>query len=164
MNDDLTDVSLRAGRLMALMFPMLLFIINASSVGVLWFGANRIDSGDMTAGSLIAFLSYFTLMLIAVMMAMFVALMAPRAAVCAERIVEVLDTLPSVAAPEHPCPVPCGRRPRSSCATSGSATPARRSPCCRACRSLAGRPDHRRHRQHRRRQDRSSTSSPAWST
>jgi ATP-binding cassette subfamily B protein len=62
----------------------------------------------MTAGSLIAFLSYFTLMLIAVMMAMFVALMAPRAAVCAERIVEVLDTLPSVAAPEHPVPVPPG--------------------------------------------------------
>jgi ATP-binding cassette, subfamily B, multidrug efflux pump len=108
VNDDLTDVSLRAGRLMALMFPMLLFIINASSVGVLWFGANRIDSGDMTPGSLIAFLSYFTLMLIAVMMAMFVALMAPRAAVCADRIVEVLDTLPSVAAPEQPVPVAGG--------------------------------------------------------
>jgi ATP-binding cassette subfamily B multidrug efflux pump len=108
VNDDLTDVSLRAGRLMALMFPMLLFIINASSVGVLWFGANRIDSGDMTPGSLIAFLSYFTLMLIAVMMAMFVALMAPRAAVCADRIVEVLDTLPSVAAPEQPMPVGAG--------------------------------------------------------
>jgi ATP-binding cassette subfamily B protein len=108
VNDDLTDVSLRAGRLMALMFPMLLFIINASSIGVLWFGANRIDSGDMTPGSLIAFLSYFTLMLIAVMMAMFVALMAPRAAVCADRIVEVLETLPSVAAPGQPTPVADG--------------------------------------------------------
>jgi ATP-binding cassette subfamily B protein len=75
---------------------------------VLWFGANRIDSGDMTPGSLIAFLSYFTLMLIAVMMAMFVALMAPRAAVCADRIVEVLDTQPSVAAPEQPTPVADG--------------------------------------------------------
>jgi ATP-binding cassette subfamily B multidrug efflux pump len=62
----------------------------------------------MTPGSLIAFLSYFTLMLIAVMMAMFVALMAPRAAVCADRIVEVLDTQPSVAAPEHPVPVAGG--------------------------------------------------------
>jgi len=105
VNDQLTDVSLKAGRLMALMFPMLLFIINASSVGVLWFGANRIDAGDMTVGSLVAFLSYFTLMLIAVMMAMFVALMAPRAAVCADRIVDVLDTQPSVAAPERPVPV-----------------------------------------------------------
>ena len=109
VNDQLTDVSLKAGRLMALMFPMLLFIINASSVGVLWFGARRIDAGDMTPGSLIAFLSYFTLMLIAVMMAMFVALMAPRAAVCAERIVEVLETPPSVAVPEAPVPVPAGR-------------------------------------------------------
>jgi ATP-binding cassette, subfamily B, multidrug efflux pump len=102
VNDQLTRTSLQAGRLMALMFPMLLLIINASSVGVLWFGANRIDSGDMTPGSLIAFLSYFTLMLIAVMMAMFVALMAPRAAVCADRIVEVLDTEPSVRAPDAP--------------------------------------------------------------
>jgi ATP-binding cassette, subfamily B, multidrug efflux pump len=102
VNDQLTQTSLQAGRLMALMFPMLLLIINASSVGVLWFGANRIDSGDMTPGSLIAFLSYFTLMLIAVMMAMFVALMAPRAAVCADRIVEVLDTEPSVRAPDAP--------------------------------------------------------------
>ena len=109
VNDQLTDVSLKAGRLMALMFPLLLFIINASSVGVLWFGARRIDSGDMTPGSLIAFLSYFTLMLLAVMMAMFVALMAPRAAVCAERIVEVLGTLPSVAAPAAPVPIPAGR-------------------------------------------------------
>jgi ATP-binding cassette, subfamily B, multidrug efflux pump len=96
VNDELTATSLQAGRLMALMFPTLLFIINASSVGVLWFGARRIEGGDMTAGSLVAFLSYFTIMLIAVMMAMFVALMAPRAAVCAERIVEVLDTEPSV--------------------------------------------------------------------
>jgi ATP-binding cassette subfamily B multidrug efflux pump len=102
VNDQLTDTSLRAGRLMALMFPTLLFIINASSVGVLWFGARRIEGGDMTAGSLVAFLSYFTLMLIAVMMAMFVALMAPRAAVCAERIVEVLDTEPSVRAAASP--------------------------------------------------------------
>jgi ATP-binding cassette, subfamily B, multidrug efflux pump len=102
VNDQLTATSLQAGRLMALMFPTLLFIINASSVGVLWFGARRIEGGDMTAGSLVAFLSYFTIMLIAVMMAMFVALMAPRAAVCAERIVEVLETLPSVRAAVAP--------------------------------------------------------------
>jgi ATP-binding cassette subfamily B multidrug efflux pump len=102
VNDELTDTSLQAGHLMALMFPTLLLIINASSVGVLWFGANRIDSGEMTVGSLVAFLTYFTLMLIAVMMGLFVALMAPRAAVCAERIVQVLETEPSVRAAEHP--------------------------------------------------------------
>ena len=102
VNDELTDTSLRAGRLMALMFPTLLIIINASSVGVLWFGANRVDSGAMTVGSLVAFLTYFTLILISVMMGMFVALMAPRATVCAERIVEVLETEPSVRVAEHP--------------------------------------------------------------
>jgi ATP-binding cassette, subfamily B, multidrug efflux pump len=102
VNDDLTGISLEAGRLMALMFPTLLLIINASSVGVLWFGAHRIDAGDMTVGAMVAFLTYFTLILIAVMMGMFVAMMAPRAAVCADRIVEVLETEPSVAAPAHP--------------------------------------------------------------
>jgi len=102
VNDELTDVSLQAGRLMALMFPILLVIINGSSVGVLWFGANRINGGDMTVGSLVAFLTYFTLILIAVMMGMFVAIMAPRAAVCAERIVAVLETEPSVVVPENP--------------------------------------------------------------
>jgi ATP-binding cassette subfamily B multidrug efflux pump len=102
VNDALTDVSLKAGRLMALMFPTLLFVINTSSVAVIWFGANRIDGGDMTVGSLVAFLTYFTLILMNVMMAMFVAIMAPRAAVCAERIVDVLETDPTVTAPARP--------------------------------------------------------------
>jgi ATP-binding cassette subfamily B protein len=102
VNDELTDTSLQAGRLMAQMFPTLLFIINASSVAVLWFGSNRIDSGDMSVGSLVAFLTYFTLILISVMMGMFVAMMAPRAAVCAERIVEVLETESTLKAPEVP--------------------------------------------------------------
>jgi ATP-binding cassette subfamily B protein len=102
VNDGLTTTSLEAGRLMALMFPTLLLIINLSSVGVVWVGAGRIDAGDMTVGSLVAFLTYFTLILMNVMMGMFVAIMAPRAAVCAERIVEVLDTEPTVTAPAEP--------------------------------------------------------------
>jgi ATP-binding cassette subfamily B multidrug efflux pump len=102
VNDGLTDTSLEAGRTMALMFPTLMLIVNASSVGVIWFGSNRIDGGDMQVGSLVAFLTYFTLILMNVMMGMFVALMAPRAAVCAERIVEVLDTEPTVKAPPTP--------------------------------------------------------------
>jgi ATP-binding cassette subfamily B protein len=97
VNDDLTHTSLMAGRLMALIFPIPLLIMNASSLGVLWFGANRIATGEMTIGSLVAFLTYFSLILVAAMMATFVAMMAPRAAVSAERIQEVLDTVPSVA-------------------------------------------------------------------
>jgi ATP-binding cassette subfamily B multidrug efflux pump len=102
VNDELTDVSLAAGRLMAVIFPTMLLIVNASSVGVLWFGGIRVDAGDMSAGSLVAFLTYFTVILMAVMMGMFVAIMAPRAAVCAERIVEVLRTEPSVRAAARP--------------------------------------------------------------
>jgi ATP-binding cassette subfamily B protein len=102
VNSDLTETSLMAGRLMALMFPTVALFINGSSIAVIWLGAGRIDSGAMSLGSLVAFLSYFTLILIAVTMATMVALMAPRAAVSAERIQEVLDTESSVQAPPSP--------------------------------------------------------------
>ncbi len=96
VNDELTATSLRAGRLMALMFPTVTLVLNASSIAVLWFGANRIAAGDMSIGSLIAFLTYLTQILMAVMMATFMAVLVPRAAVCAERIEQVFDTEPSV--------------------------------------------------------------------
>lgn len=96
VNADVTDAALRAGRLQALMFPTVVFILNTSSVAVLWFGASRIDRGEMKIGSLIAFLSYLAQILMSVMMATFMAVLIPRAAVCAERINEVLDTASSV--------------------------------------------------------------------
>jgi ATP-binding cassette subfamily B multidrug efflux pump len=102
VNDELTGTSLRAGRLMALLFPIVMLVINCSNSAVVWFGANRIAHGQMTIGSLIAFLTYFTLILMAVMMATFVGVMAPRAAVSAERIQEVLDTESSVTPPTDP--------------------------------------------------------------
>jgi ATP-binding cassette subfamily B protein len=101
-NADLTATSLRAGRLMAFFFPIVVLVINGSSVAVIWFGGNRIASGELTIGALIAFLSYFVLILMSVMMATFVASMAPRAAVSAERIAEVLNTDSSVWAPSAP--------------------------------------------------------------
>jgi ATP-binding cassette subfamily B protein len=109
VNDALTHTSLLAGRLMALMFPVMLLIVNTSSVAVLWFGAQRIDSGQMSIGSLVAFLTYFTLILTSVMMATFVAVMVPRASVAAERIVQVLDTPSSVIAPDKPVTELTGR-------------------------------------------------------
>jgi ATP-binding cassette subfamily B multidrug efflux pump len=102
VNDDLTATSLSAGRLMALIFPAMLLVVNASSVAVIWVGAYRIEAGDLSVGSLVAFLTYLTFILMSVMMGMFVAIMAPRAAVCAERIVEVLDTEPSVTVAARP--------------------------------------------------------------
>jgi ATP-binding cassette, subfamily B, multidrug efflux pump len=101
-NDDLTLTSLRAGRLMAFMFPIVLLVLNLSSVGAVWFGGHRIASGSMQVGSLVAFLTYLVLILTSVMMATFVAVLWPRAAVCAVRIVEVLDTESSVVTASDP--------------------------------------------------------------
>ncbi|MCW2868390.1 MAG: transporter related protein [Marmoricola sp.] len=91
-NTELTDVSLRAGRWMATMFPLVMLVINVSSVAVIWFGAQRVDSGQMQVGALTAFLSYLMQILMSVMMATFMLMMVPRASVCADRITEVLDT------------------------------------------------------------------------
>jgi ATP-binding cassette subfamily B protein len=102
VNARLTGTSLITGRLMALMFPVVMLVINCANSGVVWFGANKISDGQMQIGSLIAFLTYFTLILMAVMMATFVGVLAPRAAVSGERIQEVLHTEPSVVPPEHP--------------------------------------------------------------
>ncbi|AIY00351.1 putative ABC-type multidrug transport system, ATPase and permease component [Arthrobacter sp. PAMC 25486] len=95
-NGALTASQLRAGRLMSLMFPTIFFVVNVTSVGVLWFGGQRIDAGDMQIGALTAFLSYIMQILMSVMMAMFMFMMIPRAAVSAERITEVLETEASV--------------------------------------------------------------------
>ena len=102
VNQDVTDTALVAGRLMAFMFPTVMVILNISNVAVLWLGANRITSGEMSIGSLVAFLVYLTQILMAVMMATFMAVLVPRAAVCAERIQEVLDTPSSVTSPMKP--------------------------------------------------------------
>ncbi|MFI1091038.1 ABC transporter ATP-binding protein [Streptomyces sp. NPDC020917] len=101
-NDEVTAVSLATGRLMALMFPTVMAIVNTSSVAVLWFGAHRIDSGGMQVGALTAFLSYLMQILMSVMMATFMFMMVPRAEVCAERIQEVLSTDSSVVPPATP--------------------------------------------------------------
>jgi ATP-binding cassette subfamily B protein len=101
-NAALTDTALRTGRLMALVFPFVILLLNVSSAAVLWFGATRIEAGQMQIGALTAFLVYLTQILMSVMMATFMLMMIPRAAVCADRISEVLDTKSSVAPPSHP--------------------------------------------------------------
>ncbi|MDR6907973.1 ATP-binding cassette subfamily B protein [Agromyces sp. 3263] len=101
-NDALTDTALRAGRLFALVFPVVMLVLNVSSVAVLWFGAFRVEDGSMQIGSLTAFLSYLIQILMAVMMSTMIAFMLPRAAVSAGRIGEVLQTAPTVADPESP--------------------------------------------------------------
>ncbi|MEU2996758.1 MULTISPECIES: ABC transporter ATP-binding protein [unclassified Streptomyces] len=101
-NTELTDVSVATGRLMALMFPTVMTVVNLSSIAVVWFGAHRIDSGGMQIGALTAFLAYLMQIVMAVMMATFMFMMVPRAEVCAERIEEVLGTGSSVTPPVAP--------------------------------------------------------------
>jgi len=101
-NTAVTETALRVGRLQALIFPVVLLILNASTVAVLWFGAHRVDAEQMQIGALTAFMSYLMQILMSVMLATFISIMIPRAAVCAERINEVLDAESSVVPPTAP--------------------------------------------------------------
>jgi len=101
-NGELTAVALQVGRWMATLFPLVVLILNVSMAAVIWFGALRVDAGQMQVGSMLAFLAYLIQILIALMMATFMIIMIPRAAVAADRIVEVLDTESSVVPPSSP--------------------------------------------------------------
>ena len=101
-NAALSNTSLRAGNWQALTLPVTTLTINLSSVALIWFGGLRINTGHMQVGSLIAFLAYFTQILLAVMMAAMTLAVLPRASVCAQRITEVLSTRTAVVSPEHP--------------------------------------------------------------
>ena len=133
---DLTEVAVRAGRWLAAMFPIVMLVANVASVAVLWFGGHRVESGQMEVGALTAYLAYLMQIVMSVMMGTFMMMMIPRSAVCADRIVEVLDTDSSVVPSGRPRrradrarrPRPRGRR--------ASATPAPRRRCCARSRSL----------------------------
>lgn len=101
-NDGVTETALRSGRLMAALFPTSIMMVNLSSVAVVWFGANRIADGQMQVGAMVAYIVYLVQILMSVTMASFIGSLWPRAAVCAERIVEVLDTDSSVVPPLDP--------------------------------------------------------------
>ena len=101
-NSDLTETALHVGRLQALLFPIVMLVSNVTSVAVIWFGGQAIDEGRMEIGSLTALLSYIMQILLAVMMVSFIAMLAPRASVCADRIGEVLRTESSVVSPTSP--------------------------------------------------------------
>lgn len=107
-NTQYTGAALAVGKLMALVFPIVMIIFNASTVAVLWFGAYRIEAGQMQVGALTAFLAYLLFVLMSVMMATFMATMIPRAAVSAGRITEVLATESTVVPPAVPEPMPAG--------------------------------------------------------
>ena len=103
---DLMDTGLRVNRLFAITLPALMAIMNLSTVAVLWLGAFRVDSGAMPIGNLTAFMQYIIQILFAIMTAVIMFIMVPRAAVSAGRIREVLDTEPSIADPATPVSPP----------------------------------------------------------
>ena len=103
-NTDLTGLSLKIGNLFVLMFPVIMLILNVATGAVMWFGGIRVDQGLVQVGSLTAFLQYLLQILAAVMMGAFMAMMLPRAIVCARRVTEVLQRTPSIAEPAEPTP------------------------------------------------------------
>ncbi len=107
-NTQYTGAALAVGKLMAMVFPIVTMVLNGSSVAVLWFGARRVEDGDMQIGSLIAFQAYLLFVLMSVMMATFMATMIPRAAVSATRIMEVLSTDTTVVDPAQATQIPEG--------------------------------------------------------
>ncbi len=105
-NSKLTALSLRIGSFFVLMFPLMSSILNAAITAVLWFGAQRVNTGQVEVGSLTAFMQYMMQILAAVMMGAFMAMMLPRAVVCARRIQEVLSRHNSIPEPETPSSPP----------------------------------------------------------
>jgi ATP-binding cassette, subfamily B, multidrug efflux pump len=100
-NSSLTENNLQSALLVAGMLPLIMLVVNLSSVAVVWFGGHRIQAGQMNIGALAAFIAYILQILLAIMMAMYVLMTAPRAEVCAERIGAVLSTEPSVRDPRE---------------------------------------------------------------
>ncbi|HWC22074.1 MAG TPA: ABC transporter ATP-binding protein [Flexivirga sp.] len=100
--DSLTEISTKVGSLMMIMFPMVITVMNLSTIGVWWFGAHQVADGDVQIGSLSAYMTYLIQILMSVMMATFMFMMIPRASVAAERITEVIRTEPSVVPPPKP--------------------------------------------------------------
>ena len=102
VNSSLTANNLQSALLVAGMLPLVMLVVNISSVAVVWFGGHRIQSGLMNIGALTAFIAYILQILLAIMMSMYVLMTAPRASVSAERIGAVLDTEPSVREAQNP--------------------------------------------------------------
>jgi ATP-binding cassette, subfamily B, multidrug efflux pump len=100
-NLELTNIAIKVNRLIASLMPIMMLCLNVSSVAILWFGANRINNGQMQLGALIAFLQYAMQILFALLMVSMMFIMLPRAAASADRINEVLEILPEINDPDQ---------------------------------------------------------------
>ena len=101
-NKDLTGTYIRVNKIMAVMMPLMMFIMSATTVAITWFGARRIDMGEMKVGNLMAFIQYAMQILFSLLMVSFLFIMLPRASASAGRINEVLALNPSIKDPARP--------------------------------------------------------------
>ncbi|SHI21244.1 ABC transporter ATP-binding protein [Clostridium intestinale] len=101
-NKDLTDTAIKVNKLLATLMPLMMFIFNLLTIGILWFGANRIDLGEMAVGDLMAFIQYAMQIMMSVIMVAMMFILIPRASASAVRINEVLDLKPEILDPKNP--------------------------------------------------------------
>jgi len=101
-NEDLTSTALRVNRIFVVMFPALMAVMNLTTIAVLWFGGQLVNSGQMPIGNVTAFLMYVMQILMSMLMAVAMVILVPRAEASAARINEVITTVPSIDEPVHP--------------------------------------------------------------
>ena len=100
-NHEITDLGRKVGELFVLLFPMVMLVLNLTIVAVIWFGGIQVDQGQTQVGTIFAFMTYVMQILMGLLMATFMVIMIPRAAVSADRINEVLSTQSSITRPEN---------------------------------------------------------------
>jgi len=108
-NQDLTDVNLFVNRLMVIMQPAMMLILNLTSVAIVWIGARQIDVGSLQIGDMLAFMQYAMQAIFAFLMISIIFIMVPRASVSAQRVAEVLDTEATIKDPKRPVKTPLGK-------------------------------------------------------
>lgn len=101
-NKDLTKTTLFTNRVMTFMMPGMMMIMNVLTVGIVWFGAKKIDAGSMQVGAMTAFITYAMMIVMSFLMLTMMSIMLPRAAVAAERIDEVIQTESSIVDIDEP--------------------------------------------------------------
>ncbi|MBC8081462.1 MAG: ABC transporter ATP-binding protein [Gorillibacterium sp.] len=98
-NRDLTDTSIRVNQIMAFMMPVMMIVMNLTTIAIIWFGGKRIDSGDLMVGDMMAFIQYIMQIMFSLIMVAMMFVLIPRASVSAVRVNEVLDTIPDIKDP-----------------------------------------------------------------
>lgn len=99
-NHDLTNTAIKVNKTMAILMPLMMLVMNFTTIAIIWFGAKRIDAGNMQVGDLMAFIQYVMQIMFSLIMVSMMFIMIPRASVSAVRINEVLDIVPEINDPE----------------------------------------------------------------